>query len=175
MRFYRISCPEVLSKESVLRNFTKFTRKHLCQSLFLITLQASITFSCEFYEISKNTFSYRIAPVAAPGFRKGRKAQHALNHSLKSGATMQIGDVCLKHHLITFQKLLFVYCAIYLLSSCMHGFDMKALDFIYDYLGNRKQRKKIDNAYGSWQNMLYGVSQGSILGPLLQTYAISFS
>ena len=25
-------------------------------------------FSCEFYEISKNTFSYRTAPVAASGF-----------------------------------------------------------------------------------------------------------
>ena len=48
-----------------------------------------------------------------------------------------------------------------------YGFDMKALNFIYDYLRNRKQRTKIDNAYSSWQNILYGVPQGSILGPLL--------
>ena len=34
-----------------------------------------------------------------------------------------------------------------------YGFDMKALNFIYDYLSNRKQRTKIDNAYSSWQNM----------------------
>ena len=44
---------------------------------------------------------------------------------------------------------------------------MKALNFIYDYLSNRKQRTKINNTYSFWQNILYGVSQGSILGPLL--------
>ena len=49
----------------------------------------------------------------------------------------------------------------------VYGFDMKALNVIYDYLRNRKQRTKIDNAYSSWQNILYGVPQGSILGPLL--------
>ena len=31
---YRSSRPEVFFKKGVLRNFTKFTRKHLCQSLF---------------------------------------------------------------------------------------------------------------------------------------------
>ena len=31
---FRSSCPEVFCKESVLRNFTKFTGKQLCQSLF---------------------------------------------------------------------------------------------------------------------------------------------
>ena len=39
----------------------------------------------------------------------------------------------------------------------VYGFDMKALKFIYDYLSNCKQRTKIDNAYSSWQNILYGV------------------
>ena len=45
-----------------------------------------------------------------------------------------------------------------------YGFDMKALNFIYDYLRNHKQRTKIENAYNTWQNILYGVLQGSILG-----------
>ena len=30
---------------------------------------------------------------------------------------------------------------------------MKALNFIYNYLRNHKQRTKIDNEYSSWQNM----------------------
>ena len=37
---YRSSRPEVLCEKGVLRNFTKFTGKHLRQSLFLIKLQA---------------------------------------------------------------------------------------------------------------------------------------
>ena len=48
-----------------------------------------------------------------------------------------------------------------------YGFDIKALNFIYDHLRNRKQRRKIDNAYSSWQSILYGVPQGSLLGPLI--------
>ena len=30
----RSSCPDVFCKKGVLINFTKFTEKHLCQSLF---------------------------------------------------------------------------------------------------------------------------------------------
>ena len=33
-KIYKSSCPEVFCKKGVLRNFTKFTGKHLCQSLF---------------------------------------------------------------------------------------------------------------------------------------------
>ena len=55
------SCPEVFSKKGVLRNFTKFTGKHLCQSLFFNKVffkKETLTqvFSCEFCEMSKNTF-----------------------------------------------------------------------------------------------------------------------
>ena len=32
---------------------------------------------------------------------------------------------------------------------------MMALNFIYDYLSNPKQRTKLDNAYSSWQNILF--------------------
>ena len=46
-------------KKGVLWNFTKFTGKHLCQSLL------AQVFSCEFYQISKNTFFYRTLLVAA--------------------------------------------------------------------------------------------------------------
>ena len=62
-------------KKGVLRNFEKFTGKHLCQKLFLIKLTESCSFikkeslahvfSCEFCEISKNIFFYRTHPVAA--------------------------------------------------------------------------------------------------------------
>ena len=57
--YYISSRPEVLCKKGVLRNFTKFTGKHLCQSLFFNKVAGlrplAQVFSCEFYEISKNT------------------------------------------------------------------------------------------------------------------------
>ena len=37
----RSSRPEVFCEKGVLRNFAKFTGKHLCQGLFLMKLQAS--------------------------------------------------------------------------------------------------------------------------------------
>ena len=57
----RRSRPEVFCKKGVVRNFAKFTRKRLYQSLFLMKQ----VFSCDFCEILKNTFSYRTSPVAA--------------------------------------------------------------------------------------------------------------
>ena len=47
-----------------------------------------------------------------------------------------------------------------------YGVDISALRFIFDYLTNRKQRTKIGNDYSSWREILYGVLQRSILGPL---------
>ena len=51
----------------VLRNFAKFTGKHLCQSLFLIKEALAQVFSCEFCEISKSIFFHRTPLVAASG------------------------------------------------------------------------------------------------------------
>ena len=62
--------------KGVLRNFAKFTGKHLCYSLFfnkaaglraatLLKEPLAQVLSCEFCEISKSTFSYRTTLVAA--------------------------------------------------------------------------------------------------------------
>ena len=40
-----------------------------------------------------------------------------------------------------------------------YEFDMKVLDFIYDYLRNSKQSTNTDNACSPWKNILYGVPQ----------------
>ena len=48
-----------------------------------------------------------------------------------------------------------------------YGFTLSALRLINDYLSNRKQRTKIENTYSTWLDIIFGVPQGSILGPLL--------
>ena len=48
-----------------------------------------------------------------------------------------------------------------------YGFDKDALRLIKSYLANRWQRTKINNSYSSWFELLIGVPQGSVLGPLL--------
>ena len=46
-------------------------------------------------------------------------------------------------------------------------FDTDALKFIYSYLEGRKQRTRINSSYSSFAEILFGVPQRSILGPLL--------
>ena len=48
-----------------------------------------------------------------------------------------------------------------------YGFSLSALRLIYNYLFNRQQRTKINASYSSWEEILFGVPQGSILRPLL--------
>ena len=48
-----------------------------------------------------------------------------------------------------------------------YGFSIDSLRLVQNYLKNRKQRTGINSAYSSWEEILFGVLQGSILGPLL--------
>ena len=54
---------DLFCKIGVLRNFAKFTGKHLCQ--IIKTEALAQVFSCAFCNISKNPFSHRTRQVAA--------------------------------------------------------------------------------------------------------------
>ena len=47
-----------------------------------------------------------------------------------------------------------------------YGIDKNGLNLIHNYLTNRKQRTKISSSYSEWYEIVRGVPQGSILGPL---------
>ena len=46
-----------------------------------------------------------------------------------------------------------------------YGFDQPSVCFIFRYLSDRTQWDKVNNAYSSYTNIKYGVSQGSIFKP----------
>ena len=102
------------------------------------------------------------------GFRKGYNAQHCLiiliekwKKSVENGGAFGalLTDLskafdCLSHELL-------------IAKLNAYGFDKRSLTLIFNYLSNRKQQVKINDSFSSWSEILFGVPQGSILGPLL--------
>ena len=48
-----------------------------------------------------------------------------------------------------------------------YGFSLPALRLLNDYLSNRRKRTRIGNSFSDWFEVILGLPQGSILGPLL--------
>ena len=48
-----------------------------------------------------------------------------------------------------------------------YGFSNNALLLMLSYLKNRSQRVNINSSFSTWEEIIAGVPQGSILGPLL--------
>ena len=102
------------------------------------------------------------------GFRKGFSAQHCLIVMLerwkksidrKGCAGALLTDLskafdCLSHELL-------------IAKLGAYGFDYFSLKLVYNYLNYRHQRVRIISKYSSSSEIICGVPQGSILGPLL--------
>ena len=102
------------------------------------------------------------------GYRKGYNAQHALvamiekwkssldKNGYAGGVLMDLSKAfdCLNHDLL-------------LAKLYAYGFSKQSLTLIRSYLKNRWQRAKINTSFSTWSELLTGVPQGSVLGPLL--------
>ena len=102
------------------------------------------------------------------GFRKGFSTQHCLLVMTKkwrkclykggiSGAILT--DLskafdCILHDLL-------------IAKLTAYGLDYQSLRIMESFLSNIQQRTKINNAFSHYSEIIYGVPQGSILGPLL--------
>ena len=102
------------------------------------------------------------------GFRKGYSTQHSLLDLLnkwkrslhnkgKIGAVlMDLSKAfdCLPHDLL-------------IAKLKAYGVGTNSLKLIFSYLSNRKHRVRIGSSFSDWLNIIFGVPQGSILGPIL--------
>ena len=70
-------------------------------------------------------------------------------------------------------KLLTVSHGLLLAELSAFGLNSNALRLIRSYLTSRKQRVKINSSYSTWEQRKIGVSQGSVLWPLLYTLFIN--
>ena len=114
-----------------------------------------------------------ILPVLSKVFRKGRfrkgfGAQHCLfamiekwRDSMDKGTFFKAlltelskAFDCLPHNLLAAK-----------LSA--YGFDNNSTKFLFDYVTNSNQRTKIGQVYSSCEKITSGITQGSILGPLI--------
>ena len=111
----------------------------------------------------KNMFSQYLC-----GFRRGHNTQHALLRLLNSWQMSLdnkkfVGSIlmdlskafdCLPHDLL-------------IAKLHAYGFGINSLRLLYSYLSHRFHRVKIGSSFSEWLEIPLGVSQGSILGPLL--------
>ena len=48
-----------------------------------------------------------------------------------------------------------------------YGFNKTSTEYFKDYLSHHKLKIKTNKTFSNWTNILHGVPQGSILGPLI--------
>ena len=101
------------------------------------------------------------------GYRKGYNCQYALltiiekwklsldNNGFAGGILMDLSKAFdTINHTLLIAKL------------HAYGFNVNSLEIIFDYLSDRWQRTKINTSFSTWSQLLSGVPQGSVLGPL---------
>ena len=101
-------------------------------------------------------------------FRKGFYAQHSLLLMTEKWKKAIDSNKVFGAILTDLSKAFDCICHDLLIAKLhAYGLSLPALKMIQDYLQNRKQRTKIGSSYSAWENIIVGVPQGSILGPLL--------
>ena len=101
-------------------------------------------------------------------FRKGFSAQHCLLLMIDKWKKAVDNNKVFGVILTDLSKAFDCICHDLLVSKLhAYGLSFPALKIIQDYLLNQKQRTKVGSSYSSCENIISGVPQGSILGPLL--------
>ena len=102
------------------------------------------------------------------GFRRGYSAQHCLISLIEKLKTSADNGGAFGALLTDLSKAFNCLLHEVLIAKLdAYDFDKSSLKLIHSYLSNRKQRVKINDRYSLWSEILFGIPQRSILGPLL--------
>ena len=119
------------------------------------------------YKQLNSFFNNKLSPLLC-GFRSQCGIQHALLNMIRKWQTCPDASGVVGTLLMDLSKAF--YCLPHdLIIAKLHayGIEEDSLKLIYSYLTNRKQRTRIGSKFGSRLDILLGVPQGSILGPLI--------
>ena len=128
-------------------------------------------FSKIFEAVIKNQLALYLENIFSPflsAYRENYNTQHVLirlveewkkhldNNEVVGGVLMDLSKVsdCIPHDLL-------------IAKLSAYGVDKIALKYIYSYLKKRQQCVRINNIYSGFEEIISGVPQGSIVGPIL--------
>ena len=125
-----------------------------------------------FEKLMQNQINLHIKYFLPPylcGYRKGFNSQHALISLIgrwrKSLDNKGYGGTVLLNPSKAFYTL---NHDLLIAKLRMYGFfDIKTLKPLHSYLTKRWQRTKVNSSFSKWSELLQGVPQGSVLGPIL--------
>jgi len=144
---------------TVPSNYRPISLTCICCKIFEHIISSSIT---------NHLNSHNIICMEQHGFRKHRSCETQLLETLNDLSCNLNANIQTDFLLLDFSKAFDKVSHNRLLSKLSHyGIKGSIYDWIKDFLLGRKQQVVLGNAYSSPCNVLSGVPQGSVLGPLL--------
>ena len=115
-----------------------------------------------------NAYTQNLLSPFLCGYRKGYNAQYALTVMLEKWKQCLDGKGNAGAILMDLSKAFdTIHHELLIAKLGAYGFSESLLRIILNYLSNRWQRTKINSSFSTWSELLKGVPQGSVLGPLL--------